>query len=202
MDNDDDQFDLYEKIKEFFKMNPKVFDLDFLIFTDPDENSEDRRARTKPVKIHYHFEPGMDKPDVSVEGNIDKKELNDYFKRFDFPFNAQLKKMQNSKKERSFDARQLSLEPRLVESSPQVIEPHSEINESSECVDLVFEAPGVDKDDIILSFSDDGLSMNFSAETRNRKFFKHVHLPRACKFENYDLEINNGLVILRVNKRN
>ncbi len=199
-DNDDDYIDFYEKIKDFFKHNPKVFDLDFLIFTEPQSGSGDKKKKSKPVKVHYHFEPGMDKPDVKVEGNVNEQDLNEYFKNFRFPFNPRMSESTNIKRNKAFDANKLSLEPEIIKEAPSVIEPNSEINEKENCLDLVFEAPGVEEDDVILSFSDDGLSMNFSAETNDRRYFKHVHLPSTCTFKGYQLSVNNGLVILRVNK--
>ncbi|MHA1724946.1 MAG: Hsp20/alpha crystallin family protein [Promethearchaeota archaeon] len=201
---DDDYKDFYEKIKEFFKDNPKIFDLDFLIFTGPDPNFDKKNKKPKSLKIHYHFEPGMKAPEVKIDGNMDKKELNDYLKhlRFNFPFNPEFKPRKKFKSRGVLDANQLSFEPITINGEDkEVQEPQLEICKASDCLKLVFEAPGIEKNDIILSISDDGKILNFSAEGPHRRYFKHVHLPEICTLKEYDIYVNNGLVILTVKKK-
>ena len=83
-DDFDDYDDIIDQLKKFFNFDSKLFDMDFFIFPEMSKQLDPKRKRSKGYKISYHFETGMDEPEIKIEGDIDEKELNQYLKGYDF----------------------------------------------------------------------------------------------------------------------
>ncbi|MBY9013061.1 MAG: hypothetical protein KGD70_11870, partial [Candidatus Lokiarchaeota archaeon] len=114
-DYNDDYDEFLDRIKKYLNIDSDVFDVDFLFMPeqnfDPNMNLEDENI--KAFKVTYHFEPGMNKPEIRIEGNFDEKKLQDYFKRLNISNSPQFKGLRQSGKKQSIDVGTLSLQPNI-----------------------------------------------------------------------------------------
>ena len=204
---DDDYNEFLERIKKYLNIDSDNFDVDFLFMPeqnfDPSMNLKDNNV--KAFKVTYHFEPGMDKPEVRIEGNFDKKKLQDYFKRFNISNLPQFKQVGQSGqsgKKQAIDVGTLSLEPNLKHKKPIVKEPYHEVNIHDDFADILIEAPGIEKGHIILSLSEDGRNLKVSIEINFIDIEKEIRLPFESTMDNHKLEVNNGIVSIIMRKKN
>ena len=198
-----DEFDdIIDKIKEYFKLDSDRFDIDFLFIPESESNSflRPENKKVKGFKITYHFETGMEKPEIRIEGNIDEKKIQEYLEGIDISQKPYLKKLLESNNVDEIDASKLSLEANELIKDLTIIEPNTEINDTKDYTEIILEIPGVSKEDVILNFSEGGNKLNFSAETETRKYIKNINLPFAISSKNYDIEVKNGLAIISVKK--
>ena len=198
-----DEFDdIIDKIKEYFKLDSDRFDIDFLFIPESESNSflRPENKKVKGFKISYHFETGMEKPKIRIEGNIDEKKIQEYLEGIDISQHPHLKKLLESKDIDEIDASKLSLEANELHKDLTIIEPNTEINDTKDYIEIILEIPGVSKEDVILDFSEGGNKLDFSAETETRKYIKNINLPFAISSKNYDIEVKNGLAIISVKK--
>ena len=205
-DYDDDYNEFLERIKKYLNIDSDNFDVDFLFMPeqnfDPSMNLKDNNV--KAFKVTYHFEPGMDKPEVRIEGNFDKKKLQDYFKRFNISNLPQFKQVGQSGKsgkKQAIDVRTLSLEPNIKRKKPMVKEPYHEINIHEDFADILIEAPGIEKGHIILSLSEDGRNLKVSIEINFVNVEKVLRLPFESTMDDHVLEVNNGIVSILMRKK-
>ncbi|MFX1600126.1 MAG: hypothetical protein ACFFB6_05970, partial [Promethearchaeota archaeon] len=73
-----DEFDdIIDEIKKYFKIDSDKFDVDFLFIPESESNInlKPKNEKIKGFKISYHFETGMEKPEIRIEGNIDDKRI-------------------------------------------------------------------------------------------------------------------------------
>ncbi|MHA1489065.1 MAG: hypothetical protein ACTSRI_05355 [Promethearchaeota archaeon] len=203
-----DDIDKYiKRIIKSLDLNSDIFDLDFIVFPESinDLDVKPKNKNVKGYKISYHFESGMDKPDIKIEGNLDEKELQDYLKKFNFNHDPNLKVLSNSKPKDVINASDLSLESYKNNNDSNVLEnvlePYAEINDFDNFSEIVFEVPGIEKRDIILRFSENSNKITFSASNKNRKFLKHIYLPFEIYKNTYYLDVNNGIAFLKVWKK-
>lgn len=198
-----DEFDDFiDEIKKHFNLNTDIFDKDFLFLPESDFNLEKKldNKKVKGFKISYHFETGMDKPEIKIEGNIDNKKIREFLKNTDLTKYPKLKDMFNLKSNKEIDASKLSLDYNEEDKDVYFLEPCTEIYDNKDFTEIVLEIPGMDKDDVNISFSDDGTKLTFNAENKNRKYIKSLQLPFKSSNEYYELEVNNGIAILKVSK--
>ncbi|MFX1499096.1 MAG: Hsp20/alpha crystallin family protein [Promethearchaeota archaeon] len=202
-DDHDDYDDFFEQIKKYLGTNLDMFDVDFLFLPEPTSDPKSKKA--KGFKVTYHFEAGMDKPEVRIEGDFDESKLQDYLKRINFSKNSNYPRFQRSAKQtkrKEIDVKELSLDSSKGEGNLKFIEPFSELTECTDHYKIVIEAPGVEKGHFLLSLSEDGKNLNINAESQFRKFLKNIKLPLKCTLDNYKLEMKNGIISLRINKLN
>jgi len=204
---DDDYNEFLERIKKYLNIDSDNFDVDFLFMPEqnfnPNMNLKDKNV--KAFKVTYHFEPGMDKPEVRIEGNFDEKKLQDYFKRFNISNLPQFKQVGQSGqsgKKQAIDVGTLSLEPNLKHKKPIVKEPYHEVNIHDDFADILIEAPGIEKGHIILSLSEDGRNLKVSIEINFIDIEKEIRLPFESTMDNHKLEVNNGIVSIIMRKKN
>lgn len=198
-----DEFDdIIDKIKEYFKLDSDRFDIDFLFIPESERNSflRPENKKVKGFKISYHFETGMEKPEIRIEGNIDENKIQEYLEGIDMSQHPHLKKLLESNNIDEIDASKLSLEANELHKDLIIIEPNTEINDTKDYTEIILEIPGVSKEDVILDFSEGGNKLDFSAETETRKYIKNIYLPFAISSKNYDIEVKNGLAIISVKK--
>ena len=205
MSNDFD--DIIDKIKNFFNFKSDIFDLDVLVFPEPTEDMKlkfgDESA--EGFKVSYHFETGMDKPEIKIEGDFDERKLHEYLKQFNLDKNIPIKNDFPPVQEDVLDAGMLSLdnihdEKYLFEEEPSyILEPETEINDFDYFTEIILEIPGIEEEDIFVSFNEDGSKITIIAQNEKRKYQKDISLPFKASENNYTLKVNNGLAILRVN---
>ncbi|NVM45211.1 MAG: hypothetical protein HWN79_09865 [Candidatus Lokiarchaeota archaeon] len=201
---DDDYNEFLERIKKYLNIDSDVFDVDFLFMPeqnfDPNLNLKDENV--KAFKVTYHFEPGMDKPEVRIEGNYDEKKLKEYFKRVNISNLPQFKRLGQSGKKQAIDVGTLSLEPNIKHKKSMAKELYHEINIHEDFADIVIEAPGIEKGHIILSLGEDGRNLKVSIEINFVNVEKEIRLPFESTMDDHVLEVNNGIVSIIMRKRN
>ncbi len=194
--------DIIDEIKKYFKLDSDIFDVDFLFIPESESNlwlkPEDKKV--KGFKISYHFETGMEKPEIKIEGNIEDKKIREYLKDVDLSRYPTLKNLFETKSMKEIDAGKLSLESHDQDENLYILEPHTEINDYKDYTEIVLEIPGMSKEDVIIDFSEEGNKLIFNAENNNRKYLKKVYLPFTSSTEDFKMEVKNGLAIIIVKK--
>ena len=197
-DDYDDYDDIIDQLKKYFNIDSKLFDMDFFIFPEFNKNIDPKSDVSKGFKISYHFEKGMEKPEIKIEGNIDEKELHNYLKNYNMGKNPKFKLLKSSTPNNLIDATELSLEPYKEDKERVKKEPCSEINDCNDFTEIILEVPGIQKEDITLTLDETGNKITFSAQNNYRKYNKDLYLPFKTSLKDYNLEVNNGIAILRV----
>ncbi len=199
----DDFNDFIEKIKKHFKLDSDMFDIDFLFLPE----SEIKRGRApdndkiKGFKISYHFESGMEKPEIKIEGNVDNKKVWEYLKNADLSKLPNVRELYESEPTQEIDANSLSLESYEEEYEDDellFLEPYSEVCNNEGFTEVLIEIPGIDQKDVEISFRDKGKELVFRAVNENRKYMTTVALPFQSSEENCEMEVNNGLAIIKL----
>lgn len=208
--DDDDEYedfyeDIIEKFKKYFKLDPNLSHVDFMFIPEPIKNFDnfrDQDPNLKAFKVSYHFESGMDKPEIKIEGDIDEKKMHEYLKKINMQQNPRFKlgrKDQNQRKE--IDASIFSLVPCDEEEENCSYEPYSEIYYLEDDIEIILEVPGVEKGHVILSLSNDGRKLKIIAKNPNRNFEKEIKLPFKSSLEGHIMDINNGIASIIIKKK-
>ncbi len=200
---DDIDDDLLDEIRKFFKINSDLFDVDFFIFPERDNENNPEKKMSKGFKISYHYDSELDKPEIKIEGDIDKKKLHEYLKNHNIDPNVKLKKLMPPSPKNddgTIDAEELSLEPCIHTDDSCIIDPYTEIDESKNTYEIIFEVPGIQSEDIMLSFSDAEKKVILTAKNKDRNYSKDIKIPFKPSSKEYNLEVNNGIAILKFRK--
>ncbi|MCK4285785.1 MAG: Hsp20/alpha crystallin family protein [Candidatus Lokiarchaeota archaeon] len=199
-----DEFDEFiDKIKKHFKLDSDMFEIDF-IFLPESEIKKGRipdKEKLKGIKISYHFENGMDKPEIKIEGNIESKKVLDYLKDADLSKLPNVRDLYDSQSTKEIDASVLSLESyeKVREDADLLLlEPYSEVCNNESFTEILFEVPGIDKEEVKISFREKGKKLVFRAENESRKYMTSVALPFPSSVENCELDVNNGVAIIKL----
>ena len=197
--------DFIERIKKYFKLDSDMFDVDFLFIPESEMNlgRKPNDEKVKGFKISYHFESGMDKPEIKIEGNLDDKNICEYLRNVDLSKVPKLKDLNNSPSNKEIDASKLSLETSLKKEADvgtYVLEPYAEICDNESFCEILIEIPGMGKDNINIRFDDKGRKLLFTAENEKRRFMKSVNLPFKSSETECEIEVNNGIAIIKVSE--
>jgi HSP20 family molecular chaperone IbpA len=196
---DDDEYkDFIEKFKKFFKIDSDIFDIDFLFMPESirDPDFDPRKTDIKGFKVSYHFEKGMDEPEIRIEGDVDEDKIKDYLKRMNIRNIPNIKRrIKRVSRNKEIDFGSLSLEP-CNDDRECPIEPRTEINEYEDHVEILLEVPGIEKGHVILTLSPDGKEAKIFAENSIRSFEKKVRLPFKSSLDDHNLEVNNGIATI------
>ena len=190
--------DIFDEIKKYFKLNSNLFDMDFFIF--PESDKDPSITGKKGFKVSYHYDSNSDKPEIKIEGDIDEKKLREYLKAHKIKPNSKFNKIFKSNNNNEIDAIELSLDPCETTDKECIVEPFTEINDAAEHYEIIYEVPGVEKDNIMLSFDDKEQSVLFSTKNKRRNYQKYNSLPFKPSIKEYILEANNGIATLRFKK--
>jgi len=201
---DDDYTDFLERIKKYFKLNEGAFDVDFLFLPEPNFDPKPNRNddKIKGFKVTYHFESGMNKPEIKVEGNFDEKKIQEYFKTFNRSSYPQIKRLNPSRDNNVIDISTLSLQPNFEKEDSITEDPYFEKNFHEDSAEIIIEAPGIEKGHILLSLSEDGRILKVSIEINFINFEREILLPFESTMDDYILEVNNGIVTIIIRKKN
>jgi HSP20 family molecular chaperone IbpA len=200
---DDDEYkDFIEKFKKFFKIDSDIFDIDFLFMPESmrDPKVDPTSSEMKGFKVSYHFEKGMDEPEIKIEGDIDEDKIKEYLKRMDMRNIPNFERVRKVPHTKEIDFASLSLEP-CDDDQECPIEPLAEINEYEDRVEILLEVPGIEKGHVILSLSQDGKKAKIYAENSKRSFEKEVKLPFKSSLDDHNLEVNNGIATIIFKKK-
>ena len=155
-----DEFDDFiERIKKRFKLDSDMFEIDFLFLPESEIKREriPDNEKIKGFKVSYHFESGMEKPEIKIEGNVDSKKVREYLKDADLSKLPSVRELYNSKSNKEIDVNTLSLE--LFEEKNEIndlikLEPYTEVCSNEGSTEILIEVPGIDKEDIDVRFGD------------------------------------------------
>ena len=202
---DEDIDDWIDEFKKYFNIDSDVFDVDFIFIPEPDLNIEENPNLENPkdVKISYHFETGMKKPEIKIEGNIDNKKIWDYLNKMDLSKVPGLKEVYDHRSKTEIDAGNLSLDvynPKKEKLNASILEPYTENSGDDLSIEIVIEIPGMDKEDVAIILKDEGRIVMLTAENGYHRYMKTIPLPFKTSLENYKLEINNGIATIKVTK--
>ncbi len=203
MKNVPDEFDdIIDAIKKYFKIDSDIFDVDFLFIPESENNLnlDPQNNKRKGFKISYHFESGMKEPQFKIEGNIDDKKIRELLKNIDISKYPTLAKRFENRPLREIDTDQLSLDFTEHGEDLIVIEPLTEINDTREQSEIIFDIPGVNEEDIMININEKGTKLTFNARNNNRRYKKIINLPFKTSVDNYKMEVKNGLAIVKVKK--
>jgi HSP20 family molecular chaperone IbpA len=199
----DDFDDFIDRIKKHFKLDSDMFDIDFLFLPE----SEIKRGRIpnndkiKGFKISYHFESGMEKPDIKIEGNIDNEKVWEYLKDADLSKLPNVRELYESQPVKEIDAKTLSLESYREENEENkliFLEPYSEVCNNEGFTEVLIEIPGIDQKDVDISFQGKGKELVFKAINKHRKYMTTIALPFQSSEEECEMEVNNGVAIIKL----
>ncbi|MFX0001674.1 MAG: Hsp20/alpha crystallin family protein [Candidatus Hodarchaeota archaeon] len=198
----DDFDDIIDEIRKYFKLGSNKFDVDFLFIPESERRLglKPEGKKIKAFKISYHFESGMEKPEIRIEGNIDEEKIQEYFEGIDISQHPTLKKLLESSSIEEIDAGKLSLETSELNADLFILEPPTEVNDYNDHTEIVFEIPGMSEDDVIIDFDEEGRNLIFKAENQSRRYIKNIFLPFTASTRKCDLQVKNGLAIIRVMK--
>jgi len=176
--------------------------VEFFVFPEPDFHKNINDFDQKGYKVSYHFETGMDKPDVKIEGDIDENKLREYFKKFNMDDLPQINKIMksNNTSKMVYDANELSLEPCDRNDPSCEIEPYTEIIDFEDSSEIILEIPGINQNEILVNFHDEGRKLTFSAQNEKRNYVKQIQLPFKSSMDHYTIDVNNGIAILKVKR--
>ncbi|MFX1312108.1 MAG: Hsp20/alpha crystallin family protein [Promethearchaeota archaeon] len=198
-----DNFDEFiDDIKKFFKIDSDIFDIDFLFLPKSEiyKGSVLTNKKIKGFKISLHHETGMDKPEIKVEGKIDDKNLKDYLKNIDISKYPEFKDFLDVSPKKEIDAGELSLDFYEQNKNNDFLKPYTEIIDCNDSFEILFEIPGMDKENVSISFNDEKNELIFNAENENRKYMKNITLPFKYLKKDIQIEVNNGIANIKLNK--
>lgn len=222
MSDDFNYDDIIDKLKKHFGIDFDKFDVDFFVLPEemigkegeiPDFDESDR----KPFKVSYHFEPGMDKPEISYDKNLDPEQLKEFFKKLK---NSKVRRLRGQvphahdigqkKVKTVFDAEHMTLDFCQDDSSEEegdensedlcIVEPFVEMDTFKDRVEIIIELPGIRREDILIRFGVDNRSIQLTAQSDSRLYRKKIELPFKSNQPNYNLRVNNGIACLTLKK--
>ncbi|MFX1376393.1 MAG: hypothetical protein ACFFA0_11305 [Promethearchaeota archaeon] len=202
----DDFDDFFDRLKKYFKLDTDMFDVDFLFIPESNINFDKspNDEKVKSFKISYHFESGMDKPEIKFEGNMDDKNIREYLKNVDVSKIPKLNKIYKSQSKKEIDANSLSLETfpkQFEEGGKNFVEPYTEICDNEGFSEILIEIPGMGEDNVNFAFEDKGKKIIFMAENEKHKYRKVIPLLFSSSEKECKLEVNNGIAILKILKK-
>jgi HSP20 family molecular chaperone IbpA len=199
-----DEFDeFFNRIKKYFKLDSDMFDVDFLFL--PENRKDLGRVpydeQVKGFKVSYHFERGMDKPEIRIEGNLDDMKIKEMLKNVDLAKVPHLSDLYKSSSSNEIDASKFALEytSQTEEGREHFpFEPYSEICDSEGMTEVLLEIPGMNIENVEITFRNNGKNLIFIAQNEVRTYKKTIPLPFKSSESDYNIEVNNGIAIIKV----
>jgi HSP20 family molecular chaperone IbpA len=156
----------------------------------------------------------MEKPEIKIEGDMDREKLNKLFKKFFSGSPSKMKKirrvMDQARKEKKpiLDANKLTLaqpdvehkELHLEDGECKILDPDIDMCKRGENIEIIMQVPGIQEDSIIIQFPTTR-TLSFSAEGESRKYVKSIRLPFESSIEQTSVAYNNGLAIIEVARK-
>jgi len=205
MHDDEDDFykDFMEMFRKFFDINADVFDADFVFVPDPesDLNKSIKDKDIKSFKISYHYETGMDKPEIRFEGDIDENKLYKYFDFLDKK-GFSIFRTPRSRRGKIIDASELSIKLDSADKNKYILEPRVEVDDFGDHFEIVLEVPGIESGHLLLSLGDDSKKLKISGENLTRRYEKVIKLPSKVTLDGYQLDVRNGIASIIIKKKN
>lgn len=183
---------LYESFSDFFDKDFGFSEFSEFPMINSDKDINFKNNDTKSYSISYHYQTGMDKPEIRVNGDVDDEMLSKF-----------LKGIPKFITERP-TIRKISLAPESKEEIRELkasIEPYTEITDFEDQIEICLELPGVEKEDLKLNFDEKGEELTVEAMRDGRKFYKEIKLPTNLDIKDYTLELKNGIACLKFKRK-
>lgn len=199
-DEDDNEF--FNHIKKFLRIDPDKFDFDIIFLPESElHNVHDLNDENfKAFKVNYHFEKGMDKPKINIEGDIDNEKLRKYFRNLNINNYPQFKPFIRKGKKKYLKNGSITLQPR-EEFKLENKDLYYELKSTSTGLEIILEAPGVEKGHVILSLSENKKDLKIIIKNMFKEFEKVINLPFESTLKNHNLEVNNGIITIQIKKK-
>lgn len=101
-----------------------------------------------------------------------------------------------------------NIRPRILEGEekPKIvvqeeIEPLTDVIEEEDKIRIVMDLPGVNKDDIRITVSEDGKKVIVQARSEDRKYYKEIDLPAIVDPSKAKATYRNGVLTIELEKR-
>ena len=194
--------DMFNRIKKFFNIDADMFDFDMFFIPEMNESHilDPESENPEAFKVSYHFESGMEEPDVKIETNFNREEIEEYMKKLKASNDVRIQEVNKPIGNMEIDAYNLSLENQQIDTISDIIEPYTEITDFDTFTEVLIEIPGVKKENISFSFNEEGTILTFFAEKDHQDYLKDIYLSFKSSRSDTKLEINNGLVIIKVSR--
>lgn len=183
---------LFEGFSDFFDRDFGFSDFSVSPRIDLDKDLNFKKKNTKSYSISYHYQTGMDKPEIRVNGDVDDEMLSKF-----------LKGIPKFITERP-TIKKISLVPESKEEIRELkasIKPYTEITDFEDQIEICLELPGVEKEDLKLNFDEKGEELTVEAKRDGRKFYKEIKLPIKLDIKDYTLELKNGIACLKFKRK-
>jgi len=201
-DVSDDFDEMIDEFKKMFNVDSDIFEVDFFFIPESGIDLKSKRTgkNIKGFKVSYHFEAGMEKPDIKIEGIIDEKKIREQLKDIDLNKYPNLKNILDSKSVSEIDANSLLFDSPLEKNVSSTSEPYTEINDKKDSSEIILEIPGIEQENIQLKFNEYGNQVKITADNGQRKYSKIISLPFKSSELDCELEVNNGITIIKASK--
>lgn len=194
----DDVDDFVKKIKKFFNIDADMFDMDVFVLPEPFKEQNDHDFPKQAFKVSYHYEKGMDKPEINIDSDIDEKKLHEYLKNYNYVDKIKGHVPISPKINDKINAEELTLADYNSNFATQVQEPYIEINDFDEFTEIIMEIPGIHREDVSVNYNEEGNLITVCAQNEDKNILKDIPLPFKCSKDDTSIEINNGIIILKV----
>ena len=199
---DEDYNEFFNRIKKFLKIDPDKFDFDIIFLPesklqkeyDPDDEN------FKAFKVNYHYEKGMDKPRINIEGDLDNEKLRNYIKNLNINNYPQFKPFIRKGNKKYLKNGSITLQPREEEFKLENKDLYYELNSTSKGLEIIMEAPGVEKGHVILSLNENKKDLKIIIQNKFKEFQKIINLPFKSTLKSHTIELNNGILTIQIKK--
>ena len=199
---DEDYNEFFNRIKKFLKIDPDKFDFDIIFLPesklqkeyDPDDEN------FKAFKVNYHYEKGMDKPRINIEGDLDNEKLRNYIKNLNINNYPQFKPFIRKGNKKYLKNGSITLQPREEEFKLENKDLYYELNSTSTGLEIILEAPGVEKGHVILSLNENKKDLKIIIQNKFKEFQKIINLPFKSTLKSHTIELNNGILTIQIKK--
>ncbi|MFX1274018.1 MAG: hypothetical protein ACFFBP_08445 [Promethearchaeota archaeon] len=196
----DDIDDFVNKVRRFFNIDTDKFDMDVFVLPEPFKEHLDYNDPKKAFKVSYHYEKGMDKPEIKIDSNIDEKKLHEYLKKYNYMNKAGINGPIPSNLNSEINAEDLMLGDYKIVTPLEINEPYTEINDFDDFTEIILEIPGVKEGDVSINYNEDGNLLTICIQNEEKSILKDVPIPFKCSKDYTSIEINNGIIILKVRR--
>lgn len=197
-DFDDIYKDLFDEVSKWLEKKASVVDFDIFISTNLVPKIKEKKI--KHIKISYNIDPEGGTPKLKIKGNLNEKDLENYLKFFnnkDINYDYKRFKDNLGNQEDSFN----NYYDQENSNYYYEVEPLAEVNEFDDFTEIILEVPGVEEGAVVLSFSEDGKTLKFTAETEFKRYIKTFKLPFRSSNKKCSFRVNNGIVNLIIRKK-
>ncbi|MHA1336560.1 MAG: Hsp20/alpha crystallin family protein [Promethearchaeota archaeon] len=196
--------DFFKRIKDKFDIDFDIFDFDFIFLPESQKQMKKKFKKAfsmnpmKSFKVSYHYETGMDKPEIKIDGDLNPDEIKNFMNNLFDRFNVKEFNIISDENQKVIDANELSLTPQESNNEPPLIEPAGEIITKGDYLEIILDVPGIKVEDIVLNLLKNGKELEFTAENDDHRYYRLIKLPFKSCLDNVKLNVNNGIATIEI----